>query len=146
VSTEQFDNGQQPPYGQPAPYGEQQSWAAQPAASDPYAQQPPAYGAPAGYPAYGYGQPPFPGQAQPTNGLGVAGFVTGLVGLVLFWIPVLGLLLSGCGVVLSAIGMSQGKKTGASTGLAIAGLVLGILGLIPALVVLIAFASYGSSF
>jgi hypothetical protein len=33
--------------------------------------------------------------------------------------------------------MSQGKKTGAGTGLAIAGLVCGVIGLIPALIILI---------
>jgi hypothetical protein len=76
------------------------------------------------YPVYG---PP------PGNGIGVAGFVTGLVGLVLFWVPILGLILAGTGVALSAVGMSQGRKTGASTGLAIAGLVCGIVGVIPAL-------------
>jgi len=59
--------------------------------------------------------------------------VTGLVGLVLFWVPILGLLLAGTGIVLSSVGMSQGRKTGASIGLAIAGLVCGIVGVIPAL-------------
>jgi hypothetical protein len=63
----------------------------------------------------------------------VAGFVTGLVGLVLCWVPILGLLLAGTGIVLSAVGMSQGRRTGAGTGLAIAGLVCGIVGVIPAL-------------
>jgi hypothetical protein len=82
-----------------------------------------------------------PGRPAPTNGLGIAGFVTGLVGLVLFWVPFFGLLLAGCGVVLSAVGMSQGSKTGAGTGLSIAGLVLGILALIPGLFVLLAVAA-----
>jgi hypothetical protein len=63
---------------------------------------------------------------------------------VLFWVPFLGLILAGTGVVLSAVGMAQTRRTGASPGLAIAGLVLGIIGLVPALVVLVALISAGS--
>jgi hypothetical protein len=111
----------------------------------PMQQAPMAYGAPAAYPGHGYPQPPFPGQPAPTNGLGIAGFVTGLLGLLLCWVPFFGLILAGCGVVLGAMGMSQGKKVGANTGLAVAGLVLGIVALIPALIFLIAVASVGVS-
>jgi hypothetical protein len=72
--------------------------------------------------------------------MGVAGFVVGLIGLVLFWVPVLGLLLAGVGVALSGVGMTQGRRTGASTGLAIAGLVCGILGVLPGILILLALA------
>ena len=93
----------------------------------------------------GYGQPdPGPtcaGQPAPANGLGVAGFVTGLLGVLLFWIPFLGLVLAVCGVVLGATRMSQAKKAGQDTGLAVAGLVLGILGLLPALLVVVTAVS-----
>src|SRR4051794_26223857 len=102
------------------------------------AQQPMPYGSPPGYAPVGY---PAYAPPAPTNGVGVAGFVTGLVGLVLCWIPFLGFLLAGTGVVLSGVGISQGRKTGASTGLAIAGLVCGIIGAIPGLLVLVAFLS-----
>jgi hypothetical protein len=66
--------------------------------------------------------------------------VLGLIGLVLFWVPVLGLLLAGVGIVLSAMGITQGRRTGASTGLAIAGLVCGIVGAIPGFLILLALA------
>jgi hypothetical protein len=98
-----------------------------------------AYAPPQGYAAplsQPYGYPPA-GQ-QPGNGIGVAGFVCGLVGLVLCWVPWFGALLGLVGVVLSGIGISQGKKKGASTGLAIAGLVCGILAVL-AFVLLLAF-------
>jgi hypothetical protein len=107
----------------------------------PYGQPPPGY-QPAGFQPQAYPpQFPFPGQQAPSNGLGIAGFVTGLVGLVLCWVPILGLILAACGVALSATGMSQAKRTGASNGLAIAGLVLGILALIPSLFFLVALVS-----
>ena len=144
MSTEQYDNGGTPapgePWQQPAPQAP--PWAP---TSSAYPQQPPApyggYGAPAGYPPPGYPPAPYPGQSVPPNGLGIAGFVTGLVGLLLCWVPVFGLILAGCGVVLSAVGMSQSTKTGANKGLAIAGLVLAIVASIPALFVLIAVAA-----
>ncbi|HEX2073735.1 MAG TPA: DUF4190 domain-containing protein [Geodermatophilus sp.] len=118
---------------------------------------PPGYGPPPPPPGYGYPPPPgygppllppgygyptaYPVQPAPSNGLGIAGFVTGLCGLVLFWVPFVGMVLAGVGVVLSAIGMSQGRRTGAPTGLAVAGLVLGILGVLAFLSLMPAFAS-----
>jgi len=145
VSTEQYDNG-----GTAAPSGEHWQQSAPQAApwtsaSAAYPQQAPApyggYGAPAGYPPPGHPPAPYPGQPAPPNGLGIAGFVTGLVGLLLCWVPVFGLILAGCGIVLSAVGMSQSTRTGANKGLAIAGLVLGIVASIPALFILIAVAA-----
>ena len=47
---------------------------------------------------------------------------TGLLGLVLCWVPWIGILLAGVGIVLSGIAIPQGKKKGAGNGLAIAGL------------------------
>ena len=89
-------------------------------------------------------QPVFVQTAAPTNGLGVAGFVTGLLGLVLCWVPWLGILLAGVGIVLSGVAIPQGKKKGASNGLAIAGLVCGIIALIPAIIVMVAIFSVAS--
>jgi hypothetical protein len=103
----------------------------------PQAYQPPVpqgYAAPAPQP---YGYAPVP-QQQPGNGIGIAGFVCGLVGLILCWVPWFGALLGLVGIVLSGIGISQGKKRGASIGLAIAGLVCGILAVL-AFVLLLAF-------
>jgi hypothetical protein len=88
-----------------------------------------------------YRQPMVPVQIAPSNGLGVAGFVLGLLGLLLFWVPVLGAILAILGVILGGVGISQGRKSGAGTGLAVAGLVCGILGLLPALFIVIAASS-----
>lgn len=67
------------------------------------------------------------------SGLGIAGFVIGLVLIFLFWIPVLGVLLGILGIVFSIMGIKRSKKRG----LAIAGLVLSIIGLLLAIVVTI---------
>jgi hypothetical protein len=86
-------------------------------------------------------QPPSPGPypygpvAQPQqNGLGVAGFVLGLVGLVFSFIPFIGIIawpLVIVGAVLSGVGMSKAQKGQANNmGLAVAGLVTSIIGLI----------------
>ena len=83
--------------------------------------------------------------AQPGNGLGVAGFVTGLLGLIFCWVPALGIILALLGVIMGGVGIATGKKKGASIGLAIAGLVLGIIALIPAIVILSAAASVAGS-
>ena len=54
--------------------------------------QPPAYGAGAYPPPGHYGPPPYGvcfAPPQQGNGLAVAGMVCGIIGVVLFWIPVL---------------------------------------------------------
>ncbi|MGY1604660.1 hypothetical protein [Geodermatophilus sp. SYSU D00815] len=124
MSTEQYDPTYPP--NPPAPQG-----YAAPA--------PQGYAAP--QPGYGYPAP----QQAPGNGLGVAGFVCGLVGLVLCWVPWIGMLLGLVGVVLGGIGISQGKKKGASTGLAIAGLVCGILAVLVWILLLAFVFSVASS-
>lgn len=77
------------------------------------------------------------------NGLGVAGFVTGLVGLLLFWVPGLGIVSGALGLILGGVGISTARKDGSSAGLAIAGLVLGIISIIPAVLVLTALSNAG---
>lgn len=81
----------------------------------------------------------------PGNGLGVAGFVLGLLGLIFCWVPGLGITMALLGVILGGVGISTGKKKGAPTGLAIAGLVLGIIALIPAILIIAAVASVGAA-
>jgi hypothetical protein len=111
-----------PQYGQQYPaqqYGQQ------------YPQQQYGQQYPQSYQPYQGGQYPY--QQQPSNPMGTAGFVCGLLGLVLFWIPFVGLVLAVIGIALSGAGMSSGKRAGASTGLAVAGLVLGIVALLPGL-------------
>lgn len=94
-------------------------------------------------------QPPPPGPygpvAQQQNGLGVAGFVLGLVGLVFSLIPIIEVIawpMVIVGLVLSAIGMSKAQKGQANNmGLAVAGLVTSIIGLF----MVIAWASFWAS-
>lgn len=90
------------------------------------------------YPSY-----PIVVPAPRPNGLAVAGFVTGLLGLIFFWVPGLGLILGSLGIILGGVAMSASRKAGSSNGLAIAGLVLGIISLIPAILVLTALSNTG---
>src|SRR4051794_5502903 len=141
MSSDQYDPSYPQTPAVPA-QGQPQGWEQQYAPA-PYGGQ---YGAPGQQPmpqpGYGY---PMPVQ-QPSNGLGIAGFVTGLVGLVLCWVPWLGVLLAIVGVALSGVGIAQGKKKGMTIGLAIAGLVCGIIALIPAIIIMVALFSVASQF
>lgn len=127
----------QQPYGQPqypqqyqAPYAQQYPPQYQQQYPPQYQQQQyPQQYQPYQSAPYGYGYP----ATQKSNGLGIAGFVCGLLGLVLFWFPILGLLLAVIGVILGGTGISAGRRDGSGTGLAIAGLVLGLVALIPGL-------------
>jgi hypothetical protein len=110
-----------------------------PAQPEPYGAAPPAQ-----QPMYAQPQTIVVQGSTPGNGLGVAGFVTGLLGLIFFWVPVLGITLAVLGVILGGVGIATGKKKGAPTGLAIAGLVLGVIALIPAIIFIAAVASVGT--
>lgn len=82
---------------------------------------------------------------QPRNGLGTAGFVLGLVGVIFSVIPVIGVVawfLVLPGLVLAAVGLSQAHKGVATNkGLAVAGLVLSIVGLAFCVLYATAFAA-----
>jgi hypothetical protein len=82
-------------------------------------------------PQGGYQQPAVP--AQPQNGLGVAGFVCGLVGLIFSFIPIIGIIawpLVILGVVMSGVGLSYANNGRANNkGMAIAGLCVSLVGL-----------------
>lgn len=69
-------------------------------------------------------------QVKKSNGVGTTGFVFALIGLFLFWIPVLGWILWLVGAVCSTIGLFKSPK-----GLAIAGFVISFIGLIILVVV-----------
>jgi hypothetical protein len=137
-----------PPYGEPeyeqAPGGQPYAYPPQeppyPAHHQQYsAQYQPYPPQPYGYPPNPYGYPHAP--PQPTNGLGVAGFVLGLLGLLFFWFPPLGIVLSLLGVILGGSGMSAARRNHSSSGLAIAGLVCGLIGLLLAIIILAAVYS-----
>ena len=64
-------------------------------------------------------------QVQQKNGIGTAGFVLALIGLLLCWVPVLNWILWILGVVFSFIGVFKKPK-----GLSIAGLIISFIGII----------------
>lgn len=78
--------------------------------------------------------PPQQTAMNPSNGLGTAGFVVGLIGLVFSFIPLIGVIawpLVILGIIFSSIGVSKAAKGRATNkGLAIAGLVVSIVGLV----------------
>ena len=66
-------------------------------------------------------------------GIGIAGFVCGLVGLILSLTVVcwfIGLPLAIIGTVLGALGVRQANEKGASKGLSMAGMICGIIGIV----------------
>lgn len=75
-------------------------------------------------------QPNRPGQSA-TNGLAIAGMVTGIVALIGGWIPFLGFIIAVVAIILSILGLRKSTQKG----VAIAGLVTGGLGLIWSLIV-----------
>jgi hypothetical protein len=97
----------------------------------PYPQQP------------GYGG--YPPHRPPQNGLGTAGFVLGLIGLLFSFIPVIGVIawpLVLLGLVLAGIGLSRARAGRATNkGLTIAGLVCASLGLLMCVLYTAAFSS-----
>ena len=78
--------------------------------------------------------PPQQNQAKPSNGLGLAGFIVGLIGLLLSFIPLIGVVawpLVILGIIFSAVGINKAVKGRATNkGLSIAGLAVSIIGLI----------------
>ena len=112
-----YPNSDSAPYPPPQPntiYAQPPSYY-QPAAQQMYAPPPqPVY-----MPYGGY-------RATQTNGPGIAGMVLGIISVLIFWFPFIGLPISIVGLVLSSVGMKriEGK------GFAVAGLVLTIIGVI----------------
>src|SRR5437588_2649386 len=80
---------------------------------------------------------------QPRNGLGTAGFVLGLIGLLFSPVPLVGVIawpLVILGVVFSLIGLSRANKRRATNkGLAVSGVVLSVLGLVICVLWTVAF-------
>jgi len=79
-----------------------------------------------------------PGQA-------IAGFVCSILGLILVWVPFLGIILGIAGVILSVTGRNQGRSRGQSTTLAVAGLIIGLVAIgLWVLLTAIGIALYGT--
>lgn len=70
------------------------------------------------------------------NGIGTAGFVLALIGLLLCWIPILNWILWLLGVIFSFIGVFKAPR-----GLSIAGLVISFIGVIIIVTILGAIAA-----
>ena len=71
---------------------------------------------------------------QPRNGLGTAGFVLGLIGLLISFLPIVGVVawpLVILGLIFSLVGYSRGRSGRATNkGLALAGVILSVIGLV----------------
>ncbi len=78
---------------------------------------------------------------MPTNGIGTAGFVCGLIGVLLFWIPLVGVALSIVGLVLGIVGYANAGWTRAPSALALAGAILGGVGVFLFLIMAMVTAS-----
>ena len=78
--------------------------------------------------------PPQQTPAKPSNGLGLTGFVLGVIGLVLSFIPLIGVVawpLVILGIIFSSVGIAKAAKGRATNkGLSIAGVVVSIIGLV----------------
>jgi hypothetical protein len=64
-------------------------------------------------------------QTKESNGVGTAGFVLAICGVIFGWVPVIGWILWLLGLILSIVGVTRNPK-----GLAIAGLVISLIGII----------------
>jgi hypothetical protein len=84
------------------------------------------------YPPQGYGQPgQYAQPVPPSNGIGTAAGVVGIIALVLLWFPYIGLILGVLGVVLGAVGLSRSNRLyGAGKGMSIAGIACGAVALV----------------
>lgn len=99
----------------------------------------PGAGAPvAAVPAAVPGYVPVYAVARPQNGMASAALALGILGLVFFWFPVLGIIMAALGAILGGAGLAAAERDpqlAGSRGSAIAGLVLGGVGLVFALLV-----------
>lgn len=113
--------GSQPPSPQGGGYSPQQPG---------YPQQPP----PPPQPGYGPPQMPPPMQPygmpmqQPKNGLGTAGMVVGIIGIVFTWCGWVGIILAILAVSFGGVGLARANRGEATNkGMAMAGVVLGVI-------------------
>lgn len=93
--------------------------------------------------------PSTPPAAPPRNGLGTSGFVTGLVGLVFAFLPIIGIIawpLVIVGLVLSIVGLLRVNKGAATNrGLSIAGIAVSAVGLLICIIWASAFGAAASA-
>lgn len=149
-----FDDGSPTAgFGQPAPTS-----PAYPSAPPTYPAAAPAYPSP-GYAQQNFGAPGYqPGHQQPypsavaghpvapRNGLGTAGLVCGIIGVVLAW-NFFGVVLGILAVCFGGVGLGRAKRGEATNrGAALAGLILGVVALAALVILLVAgLAVFASS-
>jgi Domain of unknown function (DUF4190) len=77
-------------------------------------------------------QPPVPpGLPGQTNGMAITGMVCGILGIVLFWIPYVGVILGILGLVFGFLGRSRAAQLGGvGQGMAVAGIVTGAIAVV----------------
>ncbi|GGL85663.1 DUF4190 domain-containing protein [Nakamurella endophytica] len=101
-----------------------QAWGAAPADPGYGVLHPGGLPVPPGY-ATGY-----PGRPMPRNGLGTAGLVLGIIGVVFFWAYLFGIALNVLAIIFGAVGLAKvNRREADNRGSAMAGLVLGIIGI-----------------
>jgi hypothetical protein len=88
-------------------------------------------------PGYGYGYPP----QQQSNGMAVTALVLGIIGAVLFWLPIVGWILAILAIIFGGVGIARANRGASGKGMAIAGLVLGIASIALYVIVVIAVVS-----
>jgi hypothetical protein len=112
-----------------------------PPAEEPTAvvQPPPVYASPPPPPRSPPAQPYTVAVGQPAGppGIGIAGFVCVIVGLI---VPLVGIV----GLILSIVGYRQAKRENRPQGLALAGMIIGIIATALGVIILIAIIAVGA--
>ncbi|MFE7587067.1 DUF4190 domain-containing protein [Streptomyces gardneri] len=127
-----------PGYGYPAATPPAGAYGYPSAASTPAAAPVPPAGAGYPYPSYGvgYGSQP-PGWQQPSNGMGIASMVLGIIAAVGFCLYGLNIILGILALIFGIIGMKKaGRGEATNRGMALAGVILGAVGIVVGSVVL----------
>lgn len=127
--------------GPPPPPG---SWGAAPPPPGSWGA-PPQQGAPYGAPP-GYAPPGYYQQRAPSNGLGIAALVLGIVGFFLSFVVIGGLLgIAAIGLGIAGLGRVR-RREATNGGVAIGGIVTGGIAVLIAAVVLIVVIAFGDEF
>jgi hypothetical protein len=124
-----------------------------PIAPDGPGRVPYGYPGPAGYGYPGGPQPPYAGpygwpgvQPVPSNGMGTASLVLGILGALFFLLWPISLVLGILGIIFGAVGRAKANRGEATNpGVALAGLICGAGGIVLALVFIAALIAAGSS-
>ena len=81
---------------------------------------------------------------KPSNGVGTAAGVLGIVGIALIWVPFIGGLLCLLGLILGIVGLVKGRNESLPVGMAITGIATGGVGVLIYVVLTIFVAASGT--